>query len=259
MWGLLRTRRWISFTLTAILAIMGFGILSNWQWHRAQEEDAKSDALVWATQAAVVDIGALLPLSEDLPAADQWRTVTATGTFDCSSGYLIRNRPLNASNGFWVSCPLLTGDGVWLWVNRGWLPAPGPAIREIPMPTAPSGLVTVTGRLRPSQDGPDSLPADMPVGQAPDLDTAVLTTVAGLVGPAYRPYVEATAMDPADTAGLKVLPLPPADSAQNYSYAGQWLLFAAVAIGGWFYFLLREARDDAATAQAAGEVPSGTR
>jgi len=31
----------------------------------------------------------------------------------------------------------------------------------------------------------------------------------------------------------------------NYSYAGQWLLFAMVAICGWFYFLRREAKEGA--------------
>jgi cytochrome oxidase assembly protein ShyY1 len=40
--------------------------------------------------------------------------------------------------------------------------------------------------------------------------------------------------------------MPDVDENRNLSYAGQWLLFALVAVGGWFFFLRREARDDAA-------------
>ena len=42
---------------------------------------------------------------------------------------------------------------------------------------------------------------------------------------------------------VKALPLPQADDAKNLSYAGQWLLFASIAIVGWFYFLRREAKE----------------
>ena len=52
--------------------------------------------------------------------------------------------------------------------------------------------------------------------------------------------------DPAQ-GGLVDVAIPDVDDSRNLSYAGQWLLFAAVAIGGWFFFLRREARDDAAS------------
>jgi cytochrome oxidase assembly protein ShyY1 len=40
-----------------------------------------------------------------------------------------------------------------------------------------------------------------------------------------------------------VVPVTRPDEIQNVSYAVQWLLFAAVAIGGWFYFLRRESKE----------------
>jgi cytochrome oxidase assembly protein ShyY1 len=43
------------------------------------------------------------------------------------------------------------------------------------------------------------------------------------------------------------MPAPVIDETQNISYALQWLVFAAVAITGWWFFLRREAREDAAT------------
>ena len=37
---------------------------------------------------------------------------------------------------------------------------------------------------------------------------------------------------------------PDVDEGRNISYAIQWILFAIIAIGGWFFFLRREARDE---------------
>ncbi len=244
MWALLRTRRWLSFTATALVAIIAFGFLSRWQWERAHEEDARASEVSHASSAAPVDLQTL-PVDQPLPDDAEYRTATVTGQLQCDRGFLVRNKPLNGTTGFWVACPLRTDEGTWAWINRGWLAASGRATEVVAMPPAPEAQVSVAGHLRKSQDGPDTQPADLPSGQVVALDTQVLSSMAGLDGPAYEPYVEATAMSPADPAGLQPLPLPTKDSAQNYSYAGQWLLFAVIAIGGWFYFLRREAREDA--------------
>ena len=69
-------------------------------------------------------------------------------------------------------------------------------------------------------------------------------------------YLEATTMTPADPAALEPLPLPAKDSAMNYSYAVQWLLFALVAICGWFYFLRREAQERRLAAEELLDQPT---
>ncbi len=252
MLALLRTRRWLSFTAAAVLAIVAFAILSNWQWLRAQEEEAKTDAVVAGSEAVAVPLSGLVAAGSGLPPGGEWRPVTVEGSLDCDRGWLVRNRPLEATNGLWAVCPLRTTDGAWIWINRGWLPAPGPAIQEVPMPPAAAGAVTVTGRLRSTESGPPLPPADLPAGQVTHLDTDVLSTISGLDAPTYEPYLDVTGMSPTDPAGLTALPLPGADSAQNYSYAGQWLLFAGIAVGGWFFFLRREAKDEAQRSAAAG-------
>ena len=55
----------------------------------------------------------------------------------------------------------------------------------------------------------------------------------------------------ADDAFLRPVPPPEPTDSRNLSYAGQWLLFAGVAIAGWFFFLRREALDDDAREAAA--------
>ena len=54
-------------------------------------------------------------------------------------------------------------------------------------------------------------------------------------------YVQALNSEPEDS--VTIVPVTRPDELQNVSYAVQWLLFAAVAIGGWFYFLRREAKE----------------
>jgi len=56
-------------------------------------------------------------------------------------------------------------------------------------------------------------------------------------------YLQQTASQPVDP--VVPLPLTEPDDLQNISYAVQWLLFAAVAIGGWYFFLRREAKESA--------------
>lgn len=240
----MRTRRWLSFTLTAIVAIAAFGFLSHWQWGRAHEEDAKANSVVAGAEQAPAELDTVLLPGEPLSDQDRWRPVTTSGVLDCAAGFLVRNRPLDGTNGLWAVCPLQTADGAWVWVNRGWLPASGPAATEVPMPQSPAGVVQITGNLRASESAPARVPSDLPPGQAAHLDTAVLAAAAGLTGPGYEPYISVVGMVPADPGSLKPLPLPASDSAQNYSYAGQWLLFAAITIGGWGYFLRREAQED---------------
>lgn len=248
---MLRTGRWISFTLAALVAIIAFGLLSSWQWHRALEEQAKAAAANAGSSATPVPLRSVVEPGRPLPADEEWRSVEAAGDLRCDSGYLVRNRPLDGTNGFWAVCPLRMPDGAWVWVNRGWLAAPGPAVREVAMPAAPTGPVLVVGRLRASESASPAIPADLPAGQAKSLDTEALAAASGLDGPLFAPYVEATGIQPADPGGLRPVPLPPADSAQNYSYAGQWLLFAGITVGGWFYFLRREAAEEGASSPPA--------
>lgn len=232
----------MAFTATALIAIIAFGFLSRWQFDRAAEEAATSSIVAANSGSAPVGVADLLEVGEPLPSDLEWRTVTATGDLECSSGVLIRNRPLDLSNGLWVACPLVTAEGATLWVNRGWLPAGTAATEVIAMPGAPTATVTVVGRLRASEAGPLQQPGDLPEGQVTHLDVVSLGAAPGSSG-AYGAYLDATAMTPTDPAGLREIPVQSDDGFQNISYAMQWLIFAGIAVGGWYFFLRREARE----------------
>ena len=155
----------------------------------------------------------------------------------------MRQRPQNGGNGYWVLTPLVTVEGLTVWVNRGWLAATGPATITPESPPAPAGEVRLNGWWRSMEVVAEASRTGLPAGMVGAVDPAVLpvtTTVAG--------YLQLNTSVP-DQIGLVDVPRPVIDEGQNVSYAVQWLLFAGVSIVGWFIFLRREAAEDAVRAK----------
>lgn len=227
MLSLMRTKRWLSFTALVLLVIIAFGFLSRWQWERAAEKQALNSSMMRARAADPVP---------PVEARAEWTPVVISGTYDPQHEVVVRKRPQDTVNGFWVMTPLVTDSGA-IWINRGWLRAIGNAMTYPTVPPAPTGEVTVTGMWRPWQKARTT--TGLPAGMISDVDPAVLPVPTDLDG-----YVQLTKSVPAQL-GLDSVLLPEIDDSRNISYAVQWILFALVSIGGWFFFLRREARDDA--------------
>jgi len=242
VWSLLKTRRWISFSLLVVVAITAFGFLSRWQWQRAEEE--RTARVAWATQAGIT------PVTLAQAAADptEWTPVRVEGSFDAASTVLVRQRPLDGRNGFWVVSALDTAEGR-VWVARGWIAATGAATGAVTAPSPPTGTVVLDARVRIPTPNPEAEPTDLPAGQVSALSPARLgADIEGI-------YLEATASSPSDPDVTR-LPAPVIDETQNVSYAVQWIVFAVIAVTGWWFFLRREAREDAQAAPSgAAEVP----
>lgn len=226
MLSLLRTRRWLSFTAVVIIVIIAFGLLSRWQWSRAEEKQALNSSMVSARDQEPVT-----PAN----ASAEWTPVRITGSYDSVNEVVVRKRPQETVNGFWIMTPLKSADGT-VWVNRGWLRADGNATTYPDVPPAPAGEVTVTGLWRDWQQARTT--SGLPQGMISDVDPVVLPVSTPLNG-----FVQLTKSQPEQT-GLAAIQLPEIDDVQNISYAVQWILFALVCIGGWFFFLRREARED---------------
>jgi cytochrome oxidase assembly protein ShyY1 len=226
MLSLLRTKRWISFTVIVVVVIVAFGFLSRWQWSRAGEKQVLNSSMALAMAAAPV---------EPAPVLTEWTPVRAIGRYDSTREVVVRKRPQGTANGFWVMTPLVTSDGT-LWVNRGWLRAVGSAATYPDVPAAPSGEVEVTGIWRLWQVARTS--SGLPAGMVSDADPAVLPLPTSFSG-----FVQLSESVPAQK-GLDEILLPEIDDSSNISYAVQWILFALVCIAGWWIFLRREARED---------------
>ena len=233
MLALLRTRRWISFSLLVVVVIVGFGLLSRWQWSRAEAKRLDRIAL----ESASLTQPSPLPTDQKLDGVREWSRFTATGTFDPNDQVVVRRRPLNGTNGFWVMTLFEMGNHQSIWVNRGWMPTQGVAtsLPKIPAPTL--GQSTITGAWREFETASATDLSGLPLGMIPAPAPAVLPVHATAPG-----YLQLTApMQP----NLQPLETPEIDEGQNVSYAVQWILFAVVAVVGWFIFLRREAADDA--------------
>jgi cytochrome oxidase assembly protein ShyY1 len=229
MLSLLRTRRWQGFTAVVVLAIVAFGLLSRWQWDRAEEKRLMQQAQ---------EVSELQPITPALgQEVAEFTAITMTGTYRPDVRRLVRQRPMEGRNGFWVM-DQLRGDHGRVWVLRGWVPAPARAGDSPEVDPVPSGLVTVTGYARPLPMG-EPLGEDrggLPIDQVTAVERAQLPDAGDMTW-----YLQLQQATPAET--IMTVPITRPDDLQNISYAVQWLLFAMVAMAGWFYFLRREAKE----------------
>jgi cytochrome oxidase assembly protein ShyY1 len=108
----------------------------------------------------------------------------------------------------------------------------------------------VTVRLRPSEAARST--AGLPPGQVSSISTADLAHGDGF--PVLDGYGLLVSESPAPQAAPQVHAAPVLDDGPHLSYAVQWVLFALVAVGGWWTFLRREAEE----AAEAGGGPGGS-
>jgi cytochrome oxidase assembly protein ShyY1 len=227
--ALLKTRRWVGFTAIVIVSIIGFGFLSRWQWDRADEHRVERLAISQAQVLQNVESVTNLP---------EFTRVQITGTYDNQDTRLVRQRPLDGGNGYWVMTPLETNADTRIWVIRGWVGASTIATEVPDVPLAQTEQTVVSGAVRNFED-PLADVYGLPEGVIAKMSVEELTTP-GFVSPFDNRVVQLISSTPS-LGEIIIVPLPEVDEGQNISYAVQWILFALVAMIGWFIFLRREA------------------
>lgn len=109
-------------TLGMIVLVALFARLALWQWHRAGEKRVMISAIQQAMAAPPVNLDALAAAHRTATLAD-YRHVRLQGHYDPRHQVLIQDMIHNSQNGYYVLTPFqLAGSGVWLLVNRGWIP-----------------------------------------------------------------------------------------------------------------------------------------
>ncbi len=208
-------------------------LLGLWQLARLTEKHRTNIDLRHNAHAAPVPVTALLhPASATAVPRRvevQFRRVTATGTYDGAHQSLLRNQTINGDTGYLVLTPL-RHDGMTLLVVRGFITGPSATVVA---PAPPSGQVTITARVWPSNTVPDHA-AKLPHGQVESINAA---EQAQRLGPTVLGgYAELLDGQPGG-AGLTTIPPPdlsnPAGGApevQHLAYVIQWFLFAALAV-----------------------------
>ncbi|MFI6324918.1 SURF1 family protein [Nonomuraea sp. NPDC050556] len=261
MYRFLLTPRWVALHVVVLLVIPAFVFLGRWQFGRFEERSSSSTQISQNLDAQPVPLADLATPAQPVRQADRFRTVTAQGTYDPAHALLVRRRPQDGQLGFYVLTPLVTTQGQAVLVNRGWVKAGATADTLPEVPAPPSGQVTVTGRLRPSETEATSGIKDRagaPAGQVLLINADKIGK--GLPYQLVGGFVELTEQQPKADPAPAPVPEPDVGSGGglNFAYGIQWWLFIGVAIGGWLLLIRREVADrrQADKDGAEGKVPA---
>lgn len=228
------TRDWALAALAVIVGMIAATLLGLWQYGRYQDKALRRDRIESFYSAPPVPLQNVLPTPQtSLPAAQEWRTVTITGTY-CTDPHCIlyvRNRPRNGAVGFWQLVPLRTASGTVL-VVRGWVNAQEQASAPLNPPSPPTGTVTVQAHLRP--DEPRLPDRTDPPGQVQSITPSEVRGELGSIDGLYTgAYAEMYAESPAARTAPLRLERPDTGLGPHLSYAVQWWALAALLPVAW--------------------------
>jgi cytochrome oxidase assembly protein ShyY1 len=233
----LLSRRWIAFFLVVVVLAYATWWLGRWQFHRL--EDRKHDnAVVERNEgAAPVPVGDVLAPGREVDPDDEWRTVTATGTYVADETVIVRYRTRDGSSGVDVVVPLQTEAGPALLVDRGWLATENSGATPDDVPAPPAGEVAVTGYVRRDATG----------GSAEVSDGSTRSISSEQIGPAigrevYGGFVDLASEDPAPGTPLAKAELPDLGNGPHFFYGLQWWFFGLLAVFGFCYLAYDEWR-----------------
>jgi cytochrome oxidase assembly protein ShyY1 len=262
--------RWVLTLLIALLLIPACVELGFWQLHRHESRVARNNLIRASLKAAPVAFDSLSTgPGYAVPSSLTWRTVTATGVYDGAHEFVARRRTASDGStvGYFVITPLKLADGHGeVLVNRGWVDSGTDATQYPSVPAAPTGQVTVTGRMRADETHASSGIRDR--GGLPDRQFMLINTgqQAKATGETLLGgYLELAGTDPAPADQPQLIPAPDhSDIGPHLAYSFQWWLFAAmVPVGAWI-LIRREARDranptpDTPATPTEGAVPTPT-
>ncbi|MGP3981540.1 SURF1 family cytochrome oxidase biogenesis protein [Streptomyces sp. KR80] len=260
MYRFLLSRQWVMLTLVALVLIPVMIELGFWQLHRHERRVAQNEQIARSLRARPVPVGELTSPGHAVPRSATWRPVSATGSYDTEHETVVRQRTAadDRSIGYYVLTPLDMKDGRTVLVNRGWIPAGGDLTKFPEVPAAPTGEVTVTGRLMPDETTASSGIKDKP-GLPPRQIMLINSTAQAeaLSRPVLGGYLELAASSPKGTGQPEPVPEPDHSGiGAHLAYAIQWWLFAAGVPVGWVVLFRRECKDRRAARQAAQSVPA---
>lgn len=256
----LLSRQWVIVTLIALLLIPVMIELGFWQLHRHQSRVARNEEIAHSLEAPAAPVARLTSPGHKVAHDDMYRTVTATGSYDAEHEVVVRQRTAadGQTIGYYVLIPLVMGDGRVALVNRGWIPAGGDLTKFPKVPAAPSGRVTVTGRLMPDETTRDSGIKDkrgLPPRQVMMIDSRQQART--LREPVLGGYIQLTNTSPKPSGHQpQMVPEPDHSSiGPHMAYTIQWWLFSVGVPIGWTVLVRRERKDRLAAQERETAVP----
>jgi len=249
--GFLVSRRWVLFALTVALLAYAAWLLGEWQFHRLEDRKASNAVVARNETAPVAPVEDVLAPGREVDPEDQWRRVTATGSYAVEDTVIVRYRTRDGASGIDVVVPLETAQGPSLLVDRGWTPSDNRGTDAEDVPPPPTGTVTVTGWVRVDATGDSTAVTDRST-RAIDSDEIG----AALDREVYGGFVDLVSEDPPPSTRLEPAELPELDNGPHFFYGLQWWFFGVLAVFGFCYLAYDEWRRLRLRAAAATDDPA---
>jgi len=239
-WRFLASPGWIGGILAALaFATVCWAVLAPWQFSRHAERDASNAQVAAAANAASRPVNELLFTDREPDAASTWQPATATGTFEPQHQVYVRLRQdVGGAPASEIVVPLRLTDGTAVLIDRGYVSATD-TVNDVPLPSLPTGTVTVTGRVQPDQPDPLDRPAQVTDGRT-DVLGIEAAAIPGLAGPVRQGFLQLVDGSP---GVLTPIGVPQVDEGPFLSYALQWCAFGGMALLAIGFFVVREYRD----------------
>jgi cytochrome oxidase assembly protein ShyY1 len=224
------TRRWILFALGVVVLALACYRLGVWQFHRLAETKAENAVVRQNLAAPPVPAPKLMGPGKPVPASEQWRRVTATGTYDAQHTVALRYQTRNGQAGIDLVTPLVTGPGPAVLVDRGWVHTNNVGESPDKLPPPPSGQVTVTGWLQPNATGSATVVTDRSTRLVSSARIGKIVPY-----PLYRGYIQALAESPRPAHAPLRAERPDLSNGPHFFYGLQWWFFAVLSLFGFGY------------------------
>jgi cytochrome oxidase assembly protein ShyY1 len=232
------SRRWAVFALAVVVLAYGCYLLGQWQFHRLEDRETRNAQTRTNLAAEPAPVGQVLAVGRAARAADEWRRVTATGTYDAAATVVVRYQTREGGSGVDLVTPLRTDDGPALLVDRGWMSTGNTGTATVDdAPSPPAGRVTVVGWVRQDATGDATRVGDRST-------RAISSRQIGetLDYPLYGGFVDAERETPPPSTGLEPAELPDLGNGPHFFYGLQWWFFGVLAVFGFFYLAYDERR-----------------
>ncbi len=242
---------WLALIVGVLAFVVAcYTLLAPWQFDREGRREATQRAIDTANTTPAVPFGTLVP-GDRVPDDAVWRRVTLTGEFLPRSEVLVRLRTLDGGPALDVLTPMRLTDGRIVTVDRGSVPSVDGGLPTVA--PAPTGPITVEGRLRANETDPNHRPPVRDgVPQVYAVDSRSLAAATGLA-----PVQGVVTLSDGTPGVLRAVPVEaPTGGAPftNFSYALQWLTFGAVAIVALGIFIRLELLQRKGTRMSRGSL-----
>lgn len=223
-------------TVVVFLILPLLIFLGCWQLNRGEQ---KRVLLANYAERRVAEPIASTQLEQTVDPA--YRRVSVRGQFDSAHSLMLDNSTRGGRGGVELIQPFHDqASGLWLWVNRGWLPWPDR--RTAPQFTTPPQVLSLSAWVYVPSGATFQLGADPVGGPWPRLVTAVdpakLWAELGRDG-----FANELRLDPGPAAYQLDWPVVAMGPEKHLGYAVQWFALAVALFGLFLYWGYRNAKE----------------